>query len=119
MEWGVKSPPFFIVRYLGQRFLTWNLYSPYINHKIEMRKYKTMTHAINEDILNSNIEYCINEYVRIIEHRDILRDKWFYDYSLEQIAEKYNKSLTAVKDIIYKTGDKILLKASKMSTNTV
>ena len=76
----------------------------------------TMTHSINDEILNSNIEYCINEYVRIIEHRDILRDKWFYGCSFEQIAEKYNKSLTAVKDIIYETGDKILLKASEMST---
>lgn len=78
-----------------------------------------MTHAISDDILNSNIEYCINEYVRIIEHRDILRDKWFYDYSFEQIAEKYNKSPTAIKKIIYKTGDKILLRASEMSTKTV
>lgn len=78
-----------------------------------------MTHSINENILNSNIEYCIDEYVRIIEHREILRDKWFHGCSFEQIAGKYNKSLTAVKGIIYDTGDKILLKASEMSTKNV
>lgn len=77
-----------------------------------------MTHAINENILNSNIEYCINEYVRIVEHREMLRDKWFNGCSLEQIAAKYNKSLTSVKDIIYITGDKILLRASEMGTKS-
>lgn len=69
---------------------------------------------IAEDILNSNIEYCIDEYVRLIEHRDILRDKWFSGYSLEALAAKYNKSPTAIKDIVYGKGDKILLRAAKM-----
>ena len=69
---------------------------------------------INEDTLNSNIEYCIDEYVRLVEHRDILREKWFYGYTLEQLAAKYSKSLSAIKSIVYDTGDKILLRASKM-----
>lgn len=69
---------------------------------------------IDEDILNSNIEYCINEYVRLVEHRDILREKWFKGFTFEQLAAKYNKSPTAIKSIVYGIGDKILLKASKM-----
>lgn len=73
---------------------------------------------INDNILNSNIEYCIDEYVRIIEHRDILREKWFEGYTLDQLAGKYHKSLTAIKTIVNGTGDKILSKAAKMSLKT-
>ena len=73
-----------------------------------------MTHSIPEDVLNSNIEYCINEYVRLTRHRDMLRDKWFEGLTLEQIAEKYDISTTATKDVIYGIGDKILLRAAKM-----
>lgn len=69
---------------------------------------------IDEDILNSNIEYCINEYVRLIEHREMLREKWFEGLTLEQIAEKHHKSLASIKNIIYGIGDKVLFKASKM-----
>lgn len=73
-----------------------------------------MKHEIDEETLNSNIEYCINEYVRLVKHRDMLRDKWFIGLSLEQIAEKNGISVTATKDVIYGTGDKILLRASQM-----
>ena len=69
---------------------------------------------IDEETLNSNIEYCIDEYVRLIEHRDIMREKWFRGYTLDELAAKYNKSLTAIKRIVYDEGDKILLRASKM-----
>jgi hypothetical protein len=68
---------------------------------------------INENILNSNIEYCINEYVRLVEHRNILREKWFNGYTLDQLASKYNKSVTAIKYVVYGIGDKILLKAAE------
>lgn len=73
-----------------------------------------MTHDIDKDTLNSNIEYCIDEYVRLIEHRDILREKWFHGYSLDQLAAKHHKTLTSIKKIIYDTGDEILLRASNM-----
>lgn len=69
---------------------------------------------IPEDTLNSNIEYCINEYVRLYEHRDMLREKWFYGKTLEEIAEEHNISVTQVKNVIYTQGDKILVRASKM-----
>ena len=73
-----------------------------------------MTHDIPDDVLNSHVEYCINEYVRQLVHRDMLRDRWFGGLSLERLAEKYDISVTAVKDVIYGIGDKVLLRASKM-----
>lgn len=69
---------------------------------------------IDEETLNSNIEYCIDEYVRLIEHRQILREKWFEGKTIEQIAELHKLSPTRIKDILYKQGDKVLLRASKM-----
>jgi hypothetical protein len=44
----------------------------------------------------------------------MLRDKWFRGYSLEALAEKYDISETATKNIIYGIGDKVLIKASKI-----
>ena len=70
---------------------------------------------IDKDTLNSSIEYCIREYVRLYRDRDILTDKWFNGLTLEQIAEKYNLSLTYIKDIVYGIGDDILLRAYNMS----
>lgn len=69
---------------------------------------------ISEDILNSNIEYCIDEYVRLYEHRNILREKWFEGKTIEEIATAHKLSETRIKDILYRQGDKVLLKASKM-----
>lgn len=73
-----------------------------------------MSHKIPDDVTNSTLNLCINEYVRIEKHRDMLRDKWFIGLTLEQIAEKYNISDTQTKNIIYGIGDKVLLKAAKM-----
>lgn len=73
-----------------------------------------MSHKIPESVTNSNIRYCIEEYVRLDAHKEMLRDKWFKGMTLEQIAEKYSISDTQTKNIIYGIGDKILLKAAKM-----
>lgn len=75
-----------------------------------------MTHEIPEDALNSAVQYCIDEYVRLEQHRDILRDKWFRGSTIEAIAIEYKMSETAVKNVIYGIGDKILVRALKMST---
>ena len=69
---------------------------------------------IPEDTLNSCINYCLDEYVRLTEHRAILRDHWFEGKSTKELADKYKKSETAIKDI-FRTGDKILIRAAKMS----
>lgn len=73
-----------------------------------------MSHKIPENVTNSNLNFCINEYVRLEKHRDMLRDKWFMGLTLEQIAEKYEISDTQTKNIIYGIGDRVLLKAAKM-----
>lgn len=70
---------------------------------------------IDPDTLNSAIEHCIDEYVRLVEHREMLREFWFYGYTIEGIAEKHNKSETAVKNVLYKIGDQVLLRAEKIS----
>ena len=73
-----------------------------------------MKHQIPDDTLNSNVEYCIDEFVRYVEHRKLLRDWWFNNCSKTELAGKYNMSETSVKNVIYGIGDKILIKASKM-----
>lgn len=74
---------------------------------------------INEDTLNSHIEYCIDEYVRLKRDRQMMRDKWFEGLSLKELCDKYNISDTAVKKVIYGQGDKILYKAYDMSLKSV
>lgn len=71
-------------------------------------------HNIPDNIRNSDIEYCINEYVRPIEHREILYKHWFERMTIGELAEQYRLSETAVKRVIYDIGDKILIKASEM-----
>ena len=73
-----------------------------------------MTHEIPPDTLNSNINYCINEYVRLVDHRNMLRNKWVHGKTFESIAEDYVISVQRAKDIIYKIRDPILLRASNM-----
>lgn len=73
-----------------------------------------MSHKIPDDVTNSNLRFCIDEYVRLDLHKQMLMDKWFLGLTLEQIAEKYGISDTQTKNIIYGIGDKVLLKAAKM-----
>lgn len=73
-----------------------------------------MRHDINTDIKNSDLNYCIEEYVRSVEHREILRQRWFERKSIAQLAEIHHMSDTMIKRIVYGIGDNILIKASKM-----
>lgn len=73
-----------------------------------------MTHKIPPKTLNTNINYCIDEYVRLYEHRDMLREFWFCGLTIEQIAEKHKIGVTTAKDVLYGIGDDILLMASEM-----
>ena len=68
---------------------------------------------IDDNISNSEIEHCIDEYVRLIEHRQMLREKWFEGKTFEQIAEDHKMSVARVKEIIYKQGDRVLLIITK------
>ena len=69
-----------------------------------------MNHSIPDTARNSDILNLIDEYVRLERDRRILTDHWFGGLSFYQLSVKYDLSLTAVKNIIYKVGDKILLK---------
>lgn len=70
--------------------------------------------TIDDNVKNSDIEYCINEYVRSVEHRDILHKHWFEGLTISELADQYHLSDTAIKKIIYDIGDKILIRATKM-----
>jgi len=72
-------------------------------------------HSIPEHTYNSDLLFCINEFVRSEEQREILKDWWFHDYTIECLAEKYHRSVTGIKNILYGIGDRILLKADKLS----
>lgn len=67
-------------------------------------------HTIPEDMKNSDILFYIDEFVRFERDRQILKDHWFRGLSFDKLAEKYNMSTNAVKNVIYGIGDKILLK---------
>ena len=71
-------------------------------------------HNIDEDVKNSDIEYCIQEYVRPYKYREILRKHWFERATFNDLAAEFDLSETRIKKIIYDIGDKILIKASKM-----
>lgn len=72
-------------------------------------------HDIPKETYNSDIVFCVDEFVREVEHREMLKDWWFHGFTLEGLTDKYHKSLTGVKDIIYGTGDEILLLALERS----
>lgn len=72
-----------------------------------------MRHEIPEDVTNSRLELLIDEYVRYRRDREILKEHWFGGLSFMALAEKHDMSLTAIKDIIYRQGDKVLMRAEK------
>lgn len=71
---------------------------------------------IPPDTLNSNIVYCIDEYVREEDHREILKLHYFKGYTILELSKKYNKSDSAIKKILYDIGDPIIIRASEMTT---
>lgn len=67
------------------------------------------------EVRNSDLEYCIDEYVRLYEHREILKEKWFHGLTIEELAEKHHISETSVKNVLYDVGDSVLIRASELS----
>lgn len=51
---------------------------------------------------NSNIAYIIDEYIHNQLHRDILKSRFIDGLTYEQLAEKYDRSVKNIKDIIKK-----------------
>ena len=67
---------------------------------------------IPKNTLNSAIEYCIDQYVRLYRDREILRDRWFRGLSIKEIADKHHLSDTYVKQIFRDIGDEVLFRAA-------
>ena len=65
------------------------------------------SHKLPSSITNSEAEYYISEFVRYQTHRGMLRDWWFSQMTQQQIAEKYNYSITHTKELLYKYTDAI------------
>lgn len=81
----------------------------------KLRKDNKVDHSIPPEILNSDILYCIKEYVRLVRDRRILRDHWFRGITFEALAEKYDVSTTVIKNVIYDVGDDIIILAAERS----
>lgn len=62
-----------------------------------------------EDVSNSKIESCINEWIKSQRDRAILKDRLINGICFEPLAEKYELSVRQTKNIVYK-GESILLK---------
>lgn len=63
-----------------------------------------------DDIPNSTIEHMIDEYVHNERNRKILKRKFIDGITFEKIAEEFDMSVRQIQKIVYKDGDRILLK---------
>lgn len=63
-----------------------------------------------EDIPNSRIAYLIDEYVHSERDRAILKRKFIDGLTFEQLEYEFGISDRQIKNIVYKQGDRILLK---------
>lgn len=59
---------------------------------------------------NSQISEVIDEYIHNKRDRDILRRRLVDGIRYEQLAEEFDLSVRQVKNIVYKYGDRVLLK---------
>lgn len=64
-------------------------------------------------ISNSSIIEAICEFVKGTKNREIILDRYIELLTFEQLAEKHNLSVSTVKRIVYRYGDKVLLEAEK------
>ena len=60
------------------------------------------------DYTNSQISAVIDEHIHHALHRQMLKDRLIDGMTYEQIAEKHDMSVRQIKNIIYKSTDKIL-----------
>lgn len=60
------------------------------------------------DYTNSQISSLIDEHIHHDLHRKMLKDRLIDGMTYEQIAEKHDMSVRQIKNIIYKSTDKIL-----------
>ena len=61
---------------------------------------------------NSEIQAVINEYIHSERDRDILKRRLIDGIRYEQLAEEFDLSVRQVKNIVYKNGDRVLLRCA-------
>lgn len=61
-----------------------------------------------KEYTNSEITLAINEYIHSARDRDILKRRLIDGICFEPLAEEFDMSVSQVKRIIYKNGDKIM-----------
>ena len=64
-------------------------------------------------IPNSSIIEAAYEYVKGEKNREIIVDRYIELLTFEKLAEKHDLSVSTVKRIVYKYGDKVLIEAEK------
>ena len=64
-------------------------------------------------IPNSSIVEAAYEYVKGKKNREIIVDRYIELLTFEKLAEKHDLSVSTVKRIVYKYGDKVLIEAEK------
>lgn len=64
-------------------------------------------------IPNSSIIEATYEYVKGEKNREIIVDRYIELLTFEKLAEKHDLSVSTVKRIVYKYGDKVLIEAEK------
>jgi len=57
---------------------------------------------------NSQISHLIDEHIHNDRNRKILKRRFIDGCTYEQIAEEFDLSVRHVKNIVYKSGDKVL-----------
>ena len=59
------------------------------------------------DLSRTEWERLIDDWIFNQKHRDILKDRLLNGIPFEPLAEKYNLSVTQVKNIVYKGAEKL------------
>lgn len=57
---------------------------------------------MKREYTNSEVEKAIDELIHNARYRDILKDRLINGLTYEELAEKYNYSVTHIKTIVYK-----------------
>jgi predicted DNA-binding protein YlxM (UPF0122 family) len=63
-----------------------------------------------DDIPNSTLINAIDEWAKSERNRKILKRRYIDGLTFDELSEEFNLSPQAVKKIVYKEGDRILLK---------
>lgn len=63
-----------------------------------------------ENVRNSEIAVCIDEYIRSERDRNILKRRMIDGITYECLAEEFDMSVRQIKNIVYKGQDKVAIR---------